>query len=246
MKIPEWLKKTVRELIPELLAEFIGVQSLKRIINKGKEKADENAQAASSAENAETERKGPRIKHGGLFDLSDEINFFSLMGKVENCKSTGGGKTCVAKIASLLNSFPEEWQRRRFRAAVGFLNVDYDIKEIKGWEKKYDAGKLKTEKESIIKEAETKNVGVQVIISLAQHSQEEMMEICQASGILHSDFEAIKKAWKKLTDWAESQGPELLNSIRKIREDVKAGPSYKEPEPKKPYKQNFLREIFGL
>lgn len=242
MKMPDWLKDALKGMIPDLLAEFLGVQSIKNLLNKARGKADEGA-----TNSTEQNEKEPEIKHGGLFNLSDEKEFFSLMGKVGTYgDDKDKSKEYVDKISKLLNSFPNEWQRRRFRAAVGLLNCDCEIKTThKTNPKTYENGKIKTENATSEEKVVTKNIGVQFLVSLAQHDRAEMMKICKASGILHSDFEAIKKAWEKLTTWAENQGPELITSINVITAQIKASANYTEPKPQKPY-PGFLKAFLGL
>lgn len=241
MKVPNWLKEIMKEMISDLFVEFLGVRSIKKFLTKGKEKADETVGTST-----ETERKGPEIKYGGLFNLDDEKNYLALIGKVE-AHPDGKGKQYALKISTLLNSFPEEWQRRRFRVAVGMLNVDYDKTEVmkESSEERFPNGKLKGKKEKTTEKPVTRNLGVQVLVSLAQYNENQMMEICKASGILHSDLEAIKKAWERVVSWAEKQGPSFVDSINELTERIKPSPNYKEPEPKKPY-SGFFNAFFGL
>lgn len=239
MNIPDWLKGTLKEMVPELIAEYFGIQSIKKLLNKGKEKADEKTKEAAGAKEGEGKTTDIKIKHEGIFNLSDETSYIDLVGKVENCPD-GKGKKYMGKVSTLINSFPYDWQRRRFRASVGNLNVDIDLtKEAieENNQKQKTAGFVRTTKKINKNGVATKNLGVQFLISFAQYEPTEMMEICKASGVLDSPFENIKK-------WAEKQGPDLVKSINKLTEKIKES-SPKNPKTKKEY-PGFFRAFLGL
>ena len=246
MAIPNWIKSTVKEMAPELIAEFIGVQSIKKLLNKGRKKADESATRTSEDNTAEEEEK-EEIKHDGIFTLSDETVYFKLISLLKESESS--------KISAFLNTHLEPWQRRRFRVAVGNLG-EIIIPPTSEWIslKKSDvvedatpktAKKMTTAYESkeVKSGGSSKSLGVKFLKSFAKLTEDQMLDVCEAAGIMHSDFEAVKQAWKKLTDWAEAQGPELINKMDALSSRLD---NYAQTRPKTTKSCSFLRRFFGL
>lgn len=217
MTIPSWAKSFIKEMIPELIAEFISLQGIKKLLHKGREKADSDA-TGSKNDSSES------VKHGGMFNLSDEEAYFRLLSGL----STENSK----KISKFLNSKLEPWQCRRFRASVGNLG-EITISPKSEWKtfKKSESVTEATQKSpkkthATFEQKEVKsgggsiNVGVKFLENFAMCSEDEMLDICKAAGIMHSDLEVIKQTWKKMKDWAEDQGPELIKRMDSLKESI--------------------------
>lgn len=229
MKIPEWIKDTLMKWVPDLVVEFLGVQSIKKLLSKGKEKADETAMKSETAKTEGAETKEPEVKHEGLFNLSDEEAYLRLMGELE--------RKDAVKISSFLEKYLEPWQQRRFRASVGNLGK-VKIPPTSKWEtvKKSDtvkeyslrrgdakAGKdsrTEYEQKEMTSGGETIDLGVKFLKSFAQCSPNQMFDICKAAGIIHSDFDGIKQTWKKLNAWLEEDGKKNSNAIKKLNKEI--------------------------
>lgn len=253
--IPTWIKETLEGLVPELLAEFIGVQSIKKLLQKGKVEADTKAKEATSGTGDRAESKNAEIKHEGLFNLSDEEAYFKLISALPKKDAT--------KISYFLTTFLAPWQQRRFRASVGNLG-EVTLPAKSSWQtlkktdvtKKYplrrgdaaagEDNRTEYEQKEIKSGGETINLGVKFLQSFAKCDEMEMLDICEASGIMHSDLEAVKQAWKKITSWVESQGPALVKSINSItgQLEVRAGAG-KGEKPPRPYR-GFFRELISF
>jgi hypothetical protein len=230
--IPDWAKGILKEWIPNLVAEFIGVQGIKNLLRRGRERADEKVAKTEGKEGEE--QKKPEVQHGGLFNLSDEEACLELMSQITRKEAV--------KISAFLRMYLEPWQQRRFRASVGNLgeivipsNSEWISLKKSEFAKKYTQrnGEItpgeeqRTEYEQ--KEKKTGgskiNLGVKFLKSFAKCNEEEMLDICEAAGIMHSDFEAVKQAWKEFETWADAQGPAIVKSINGLAEklELRAG-----------------------
>jgi len=256
MAIPSWITSTIREMVPELIAEFIGVQSIKKLLNKGREKADETVKTeATTTEGAEVAKpKEPKVQHAGLFNLSDEEAYLKLIGKIDKKDAT--------KISAFLANSLEPWQRRRFRASVGNLGEVIITPSTSSWvtvKKSETATKQpqKTDEKTAGQEnrveydpkeiksgGSSENIGVKFLQSFAKCTAPEMLDICNAAGIMHSDLDGVKQAWKKITDWVENQGPILVSNIDALTQRINTKAGTAPATPARPY-PGFLRAFFG-
>jgi hypothetical protein len=187
MPLPNWLKG----FAGDLLADFFSLGLMKNIFTKvvvqkaiskdGEKKADGKS---------EESEKTPDIKHGGIFDLSDEIAYGEVLTKLQ-IDPRCADKNYHQVVSRFLNTLPHDWQRRHFRVVVGSLvKVEY----TKGWEKIPRGGTDKRLKEVAMKT----NLGVEFLKSFASlGSDKERKEICQAAGILSSPQDTVEKEVKK-------------------------------------------------
>lgn len=222
--IPVWAKGVIKEWVPNLVAEFIGVQGIKNLLRRGKERADEKV-----AKTEGEESKKPEVTHGGLFNLSDEEAYFELMGQITREEAI--------QISAFLRIYLEPWQQRRFRASVGNLGEivvppDSEWVSLKKSEFTKESAQKPSEvtpgKETRIeyeqKEKKTGgskiNIGVKFLQSFAKCNEEEMLDICEAAGVMHSDFEAVKQAWIKLDTWLETEGSKIVGTINGLTEPL--------------------------
>lgn len=255
--MPEWAKGLIKEWLPNLVAEFIGVQGIKTLLRKGKEKADEVA--TKIVEPQGEKREGPEVKHGGLFNLSDEEAYFELIGQISRNEAI--------KISAFLAMFLEPWQQRRFRASVGSLGEivlppqsEWVTLKKSEFTKEYaqkpnetTPGK-ETRAEYEQKEKKTGgskiNLGVKFLKSFAKCNEDEMLDICEASGVMHSDLENVNQAWKKIEVWADAQGPAIVRNINGLTEqlELSAGEKLATKKPTKPKRSypGFFKAFLGL
>lgn len=243
--LKQWVKGMLKEWVPDLVAEFLGVRSMKKILTRGRETADQKAEEGVKTEG----KKFPDVKFGGILNDSDETAFFGLMSELK--------KNEAVSIAAFINTFEHDWQRRRFRAAVGELAQVEFTADWKMVEKAYykettqrhhGAPNLK-ERTEYDKAAEVRtNLGIQFLKSFAKYSPEEKLDICKASGILDSRKESVIKAWKQIEKWADEHGDEAVALMNKATTTL-GGKVITEGSMQrkslKPYK-GFWRELLRL
>jgi hypothetical protein len=219
MGLKSFVVDMLKELGPELLAEFIGFKSLKRVLSKGKDQVETSLK----------EQRIPDIKFGGVFDLSDETAYFGILGKLES-DPDWKKENHPAKVSKFLNSLEHNWQKRKFRASVGILaNVEY-TKEIRKGSETIPRQKGEPIKKEHSVEIKT-NMGIEFMKSFARHSEPEMKEICQAAGILDPSF------GQKLRSYFDENQDEILEKIKKRRTDI--------PLKDEVYR-GFFKEMFGF
>lgn len=183
------IKDFLKDFGSDMLAEFFSMGAMKKMLAKG----------AAQKVAEKVEAKLPEIKFGGIFDLSDETAFFGIMGKLEaepDCKNY------VEKITKFLNSLDYDWQKRKFRVVIGALaNVEYTKTITKESEAmpRQRGGPIKKEKT-----IETKtNLAIEFLKSFGKLNENQMKEICKASGIMDSSLDAVKKGIKDVLSVAK-------------------------------------------
>ncbi|MFA5360283.1 MAG: hypothetical protein WC349_05035 [Patescibacteria group bacterium] len=227
----------VKEFGTALLADVFSIKMLTKLLAKGTVGQHEGIGANNTAGPTE------QIRFGGLFDLSDETAYFSLIAKMQSDTDLVTKKAAV-KISKFLNgdNFEDAGQKRRFRAVVGNLsNIDYVKEEI---EEKIPGNKPgqpeKTKKKQI-----KANLGVEFIKSFAVLNKSQMLEVCKASGIMESmidnigeDLTRAKEKFSKIleSDWFVNEWPKIKEvstkltkeGMDKLEEKVKAGQDWVE------------------
>jgi hypothetical protein len=252
MTMPVWIKTLAIELAPNLISEFIGVNSIKKFLQKGREQADTKVTTQTTSSEGE-QPKEDEVKRGGMFNLDDEEAYFKLLSGLDQDES--------AKISKFIKEKLEPWQRRRFRASIGNLGTaeippttewvsvkKSELNETATLKQNEQAAGTKSRIEYESKEKKSGggsiNLGVKFLKSFAQLSEDQMLDVCEAAGVMHSDFDSVGKAWGKLTIWAENQGPQLIEGIDRLTREFECGQTNTgSPAPSKP---SFLRNLFGL
>ncbi|MCX6763251.1 MAG: hypothetical protein NTZ97_00745 [Candidatus Moranbacteria bacterium] len=235
MGFKSFLGDVVKEFIPELVTEFLGVKSLKNfMLRKGRPEIKNEGAGTEEAP------KGPEVKFGGIFDLSDETAYANAVGKLER---DSDGKECIKKISSYLNT-KETWQRRKFRAVVGILfNMSYtkEFSVEKANPEAHKKGQPKVLKKT--KPVEI-NPGVDFLRALGKCiSNTEMDEICKAMGILDSSLDSFKQVYEKYSKWIQTNETITVGKINSIRSKL---PQRAKPtESTEPYR-GWWKELTGI
>lgn len=178
--------------------EVVGVNMLKNIIAKAiAHKAVGPAigkavtgGASPSSGQQESESQTPEIRFGGVFDLSDEIAFGTLIARMRSHRSLVGAAVKVSKFLNDSNRF-SPGQRRRFRAVVGSISrTEYTIRVNKA----QTTTQQGPGKPPIVKDETTEvktNDGIEFMKSFATYSEADMMDVCRAMGIHDSIIDNV-------------------------------------------------------
>lgn len=212
------IKDFLGDVVSELIGEMFSVKMLKNILTKSiAERTAGVTGAKTGVAITSAENKMPEIKFGGIFDLSDETDYFGLIARMGADSSLNDA---AKKISQFVNgdSFQTSGQRRRFRVVVGNLsNIEYseevliDEKEVANQR----GGKPTIERK--IKQTK-KNLGLEFLKSFSQLTETEMLEICKASGIMESIIdnigEGLSHASKKIDEVAEKiENSEMAQTV---------------------------------
>ncbi|MFA6306500.1 MAG: hypothetical protein WCV70_01230 [Patescibacteria group bacterium] len=217
------IKSILSEFGTALLADVFSIKMLTKLLAKGASRQEGSAATATTASTA-TAPGTDEIKFGGIFDLSEETAYLSLMAKMESDPQL---KNAAIKISSFVNgnNFQNHGQRRRFRVVVGKLaNIEY-IKEDLVTEKQIPnpkGGKPVIEKTT----KQTKsNLGLEFLKSFSRLSEEEMLEICKASGIMESTMDNIGEGLSHAGEEISKIAKKIESS--QIAQDIMAGSAKK-------------------
>lgn len=214
------IKGFLKDFLIELGAEFLSLSTLKKLMTKSFQ-----TQTLAQPAGSDTESKDSFWKH-----ISDEALFTEFLAKLAASTTVDNGAEAAKKISGFVaNKLEKESQRRRFRLVVGHLaQMEYMKKSVKGTEvppsKKGDTpGKKETITESKV------NLGVEFAKSFAKLSDDEMLDVCKAAGIMESPIDRLKK-------FGEENRDEIMDHIGKVQKAI---------EGQEPYK-GFWRELLGL
>jgi len=195
------IKDFLGDVVSELIGEFFSVKMLKGILVKSIAEKTAGAGTGTGATGAtKTEDKTPPITFGGIFDYSDEEAFFGLIAKMNADPALTGA---AIKISSFLNDRQRftPGQRRKFRAVVGNLGrIEYS-KQVE--KTRTETPQARGNPVVVEKTVDTKtNLGIEFLMSFAVYDENQMMEICQAAGIMDSVIDSvndgISHAYKKV------------------------------------------------
>jgi len=172
----------IKELGVELIGELFSIGMLKKILTKGAA-----SKAAEVGKEASGSAKAPDIKFGGFFNLSDETSYLGLIAQLQ---SDPAGKDAAAKVTSFLNNKMNDGQRRRFRVVVGTLAQAEYTKEVSKTKEEIPRDKGKPIVKESSKEIKT-NLGLEFLKSFSAYTEDEMLAICEASGVMDTLFDQI-------------------------------------------------------
>lgn len=185
------VKGFLKELGIELISEFFSIGMMKKIL--AKEMAAKTVEVKEGTAGSET----TKIKGNGMFNLTDETAYLSLMARLEQDPT---GKDVATKVSAFLNgpSFTDG-QRRRFRVVVGHLAETEYVKEVNKTRETIPRFKGSP----AIKESSTEvktNLGIEFLKSFVRLTDEERLAICQASGIMDTFFEHVGQGIASIGD----------------------------------------------
>jgi len=205
------VKSFLKELGIELVSEFFSIGMMKKILAK---------EAAKTAEGT-AGSEATKIKGGGIFNLTDETAYLALIAQLEQDPAN---KDTAHKVSLFLNDWKfTDSQRRRFRVVVGHLAQMEYVKVVKHEDVH---GKDKWNKPTVTKRSEEvkTNLGIEFLKSFAQHTEGEMMQICQASGIMTGVFYQIGSGIASIGDAITSfeQHPTTQKVMTSLVEKMRA------------------------
>jgi hypothetical protein len=187
------LMKILGEGAIEIVPELFTISRIKNLIKANGAGAGANAakddkkSGKSEKSDDEDAKKGeaPDIKFSGLFDLTDEVAYATLLAKLD-------GEVSLAHVAPTINHFintslPKEQQKRRFRVVVGNLGkleltrtTYFETKSTIGFNNAHDANA----EPKLNKTVSTVNLGIEFLKSFANEANDEArVEVCKAIGI---------------------------------------------------------------
>jgi len=192
-----------KEFGTALLADVFSIKMLTKLLAKGAVAQNEGIGATKTAGPAE------QIRFGGIFDLSDETAYFSLIAKMEADPNL---KDAAVKMSNFINSshFQHNDQRRRFRACVGNLsNIEYSNEDLIIEEEIPNAKGGKPTIKKTVKQAKN-NLGIEFVKSFVRLTDDQKLGVCKASGVMESIidnfFEDLDRVATKVMEKVEKIG----------------------------------------
>lgn len=222
-----WLKNLLSDLTSDTITEIISFRKLKSFL------------AGSMSQSAQATAGGQTTEEGRPLEVPNEGNkfidtpyFLKLFAELEE-KLKKKNPGAVIRIADFMNANLNSTQKDRFRVAIAILDSQKYISGFKNVISEIPQGKGKDP----IKKKEPMEKKESVAILFLEHfailTDEQRLSLCDAAGILESDFE---RKLKKVSAWTKQHHVEAINTIGSLNKAIASD----EPE------QGWFHDVFGF